>query len=63
MAGKAIGGIIVFAGGLPLYAADGRIVGGLGLSGDTSCTDHVIAEGAARTASRCCADGTFTGPQ
>jgi uncharacterized protein GlcG (DUF336 family) len=43
MVGKAIGGIIVFAGGLPLYANDGRIVGGLGLSGDTSCTDHVIA--------------------
>lgn len=43
MIGKAIGGIITFAGGLPLYAADGKIVGGLGLSGDTSCTDHVIA--------------------
>ena len=43
MVGKAIGGIIVFAGGLPLYAHDGKIVGGLGLSGDTSCTDHVIA--------------------
>jgi len=43
MVGKAIGGIIVFAGGLPLYSADGKIVGGLGLSGDTSCTDHVIA--------------------
>jgi uncharacterized protein GlcG (DUF336 family) len=43
MVGKAIGGIIVFAGGLPLYSNDGKIVGGLGLSGDTSCTDHVIA--------------------
>jgi uncharacterized protein GlcG (DUF336 family) len=43
MVGKAIGGIIVFAGGLPLYAPNGNIVGGLGLSGDTSCTDHVIA--------------------
>lgn len=43
MVGKAIGGIIVFGGGLPLYSQDGRIVGGLGLSGDTSCTDHVIA--------------------
>lgn len=43
MVGKAIGGIIVFGGGLPLYAPDGRIVGGLGLSGDTSCADHVIA--------------------
>jgi hypothetical protein len=43
MIGKAIGGIIVFGGGLPLYSADGKIVGGLGLSGDTSCTDHIIA--------------------
>lgn len=42
MVGKAIGGIIVFGGGLPLYSG-GRIVGGLGLSGDTSCTDHIIA--------------------
>ncbi len=43
MVGKAIGGIIVFGGGLALYGSDGRILGGLGLSGDTSCTDHVIA--------------------
>ena len=43
MVGKAIGGIIVFGGGLPLYSPDGKIVGALGLSGDTSCTDHVIA--------------------
>ncbi len=43
MVGKAIGGVIVFAGGLPLYSNDGKIVGGLGLSGDTSCADHVIA--------------------
>lgn len=43
MVGKAIGGVIVFGGGLALYSSDGRLVGGLGLSGDTSCTDHVIA--------------------
>jgi uncharacterized protein GlcG (DUF336 family) len=43
MVGKAIGGIIVFGGGLALYSKEGKIVGGLGLSGDTSCTDHVIA--------------------
>lgn len=43
MVGKAIGGVIVFGGGLALYTSDGRIVGGLGLSGDTSCTDHIIA--------------------
>lgn len=43
MVGKAIGGIIVFGGGLALYAQDGKLVGAIGLSGDTSCTDHVIA--------------------
>lgn len=43
LVGKPVGGIIVFAGGLALYEGKGKIVGGLGLSGDTSCTDHVIA--------------------
>lgn len=43
MVGKPIGGVIVFGGGLPLYAAKGKLIGGLGLSGDTSCADHVIA--------------------
>jgi len=43
MIGKAVGGIIVFGGGLALYSPQGKIVGGLGSSGDTSCTDHVIA--------------------
>lgn len=37
------GGLIFFGGGVPLYA-DGRIVGGLGISGDTSCTDHEISK-------------------
>jgi uncharacterized protein GlcG (DUF336 family) len=43
MVGKPIGGIIVFGGGLALYDTSGRIVGGLGVSGDTSCADHVVA--------------------
>jgi len=43
MVGKAAGGIIVFGGGLPLYSSRGVIVGAIGLSGDTSCTDHIIA--------------------
>jgi uncharacterized protein GlcG (DUF336 family) len=43
LVGKPIGGIIVFGGGLPLYDAQGKLVGGLGVSGDTSCADHVIA--------------------
>jgi uncharacterized protein GlcG (DUF336 family) len=41
--GKPIGGAIVFGGGLALYDAKGKIVGGLGVSGDTACADHVIA--------------------
>src|SRR5437667_1442026 len=31
------GGLIFFGGGVPLYNASGNIVGGLGVSGDTSC--------------------------
>src|SRR6476659_9567760 len=38
------GGLIFFGGGVPLYGADGKIIGGLGISGDTSCTDHEIAK-------------------
>ena len=41
--GKVCGGTIVFGGGLPLYKGQTR-VGGLGVSGDTSCTDHEIAK-------------------
>jgi uncharacterized protein GlcG (DUF336 family) len=37
------GGIITFGGGVPLYR-DGRVVGGLGISGDTACADHEIAK-------------------
>jgi len=43
MVGKRIGGIVVFGGGLALYAADGTLLGGLGVSGDASCADHNIA--------------------
>jgi uncharacterized protein GlcG (DUF336 family) len=43
MTGRRIGGINVFGGGLALYSKDGVLLGGLGLSGDTSCTDHIIS--------------------
>ena len=43
MVGKKVGGVNVFGGGLALYNAEGVLVGGLGLSGDTSCADHNIA--------------------
>ena len=37
------GGVNVFGGGLALYAACGKLLGGLGVSGDSSCADHNIA--------------------
>jgi uncharacterized protein GlcG (DUF336 family) len=43
MVGHRIGGINVFGGGMPLYNANHSLVGGLGVSGDTSCADHNIA--------------------
>jgi len=43
LVGNRIGGVNVFGGGLALYAAGHAIVGGLGVSGDTSCADHHIA--------------------
>lgn len=42
MVGRRIGGVNVFGGGLPLYNAARKIVGGVGVSGDTSCADHNI---------------------
>src|SRR5690606_29968642 len=43
MVGEAIGGVNVFGGGLGLYDEDGALVGAVGVSGDTSCTDHIVA--------------------
>ena len=43
MVGKLIGGVNVFGGGLALYNEAGDRVGGVGVSGDTSCRDHMVA--------------------
>jgi uncharacterized protein GlcG (DUF336 family) len=43
LVGRLIGGVNVFGGGLALYNQAGQKVGGLGVSGDTSCADHNIA--------------------
>jgi uncharacterized protein GlcG (DUF336 family) len=43
MVGGRIGGVNVFGGGLALYNKSGRLVGALGVSGDSSCADHNIA--------------------
>jgi uncharacterized protein GlcG (DUF336 family) len=37
------GGLIFFGGGVPLYR-NGKIIGALGVSGDTACADHEIAK-------------------
>lgn len=43
MVGERIGGVNVFGGGLAMYDSTGKIIGALGVSGDTSCADHLIA--------------------
>jgi uncharacterized protein GlcG (DUF336 family) len=41
--GQIAGGMIFFGGGVPLYK-DGKVIGALGISGDTACADHEIAK-------------------
>lgn len=43
LVGHKVGGVNVFGGGLALYNSGGELLGALGVSGDTSCTDHTIA--------------------
>jgi uncharacterized protein GlcG (DUF336 family) len=52
------GGIITFGGGVPLYN-NGQVIGGLGVSGDSSCADHAIAFRMRKLAGL---DGTPAGP-
>jgi uncharacterized protein GlcG (DUF336 family) len=41
--GQFVGGIITFGGGVALYDSSKQVIGGLGVSGDSSCADHAIA--------------------
>ncbi len=43
MVGGRIGGVNVFGGGLALYDHSRKLVGAIGVSGDSSCADHNIA--------------------
>ena len=43
MVGGKIGGVNVFGGGLALYGPGKKIIGAVGVSGDTSCADHDIS--------------------
>lgn len=49
LVGQKIGGVNVFGGGLALYDASGKLLGGIGVSGDSSCADHNIAWKTRRT--------------
>lgn len=43
MVGRRIGGVNIFGGGLALYDAEGKLLGAIGVSGDSSAADHNIA--------------------
>jgi uncharacterized protein GlcG (DUF336 family) len=43
MVGWKIGGVNVFGGGLGLYGPGKKLIGAVGVSGDTSCADHDIS--------------------
>jgi uncharacterized protein GlcG (DUF336 family) len=43
LVGDRAGGVNVFGGGLGLYSHGGKKIGAVGVSGDTSCTDHFVA--------------------
>lgn len=43
LVGDIPGGVNVFGGGLALYDDSGRVIGAVGVSGDSSCADHNIA--------------------
>lgn len=44
LVGVRLGGVNVFGGGLALYAPSSKeVLGGIGVSGDSSCSDHIIA--------------------
>ncbi len=43
MVNHKLGGIDVFGGGLALYNSEGKLLGALGVSGNSSCTDHIVA--------------------
>jgi uncharacterized protein GlcG (DUF336 family) len=43
LVGTKVGGVNVFGGGLGLYGSGQRLAGAVGVSGDTSCADHMIA--------------------
>ena len=43
MVGRIPGGVNTFGGGVSLWDTWGNVIGGVGVSGDTSCADHNIA--------------------
>jgi uncharacterized protein GlcG (DUF336 family) len=44
------GGLVVFAGGIPLHDADGKLLGAVGVSGGSVAQDFEVAQAAASAA-------------
>lgn len=42
------GGLISFPGGIPIKTKEGRVIGGIGVSGSTVENDHAVAEAGAK---------------
>jgi uncharacterized protein GlcG (DUF336 family) len=45
------GGLITFPGGIPLKNAEGTVIGGIGVSGDSVENDHIVASAGAEALS------------
>lgn len=43
------GGLITFPGGVPIRNKEGKVIGGIGVSGSTVENDHAVAEAGAKT--------------
>lgn len=46
------GGLITFPGGVPIRDADGTVIGGIGVSGDSVENDHAVSSAGAAAASK-----------
>ena len=44
------GGLVTFPGGLPIRCRDGKIIGAIGVSGDTVENEHIVADAGAAAA-------------
>ena len=53
LVGQKIGGVNVFGGGLALYNSAHVLIGGIGVSGDSSCADHTLSKNTSACGGTC----------